>query len=350
MDLGLISLPVLAVTALFGYAVLFDTSAVVFHEVKVPTALEEAGYSPKVMASRLANEVRIIDHQARTVKDLREFALPDDEAAVDALGDYFQIAEPIKAAQQFLGLVQYNFTGDVVQVGDDLKLSVRGMAHQRNKSFNASVVGHDPEKLTREMAIEIVRFIDPYIVASYVYEEARDTNRDFTAATREVRYCLVHLPKNDLHWAYNLYGLILAQQGKYDEAMERYNAALALKPDFVLTTYNIGNLLLEKKQYDQAIALYQEVLKTDSKLLRTAHAYTQWGVALVRQGQPDAAMPLFDKAIETNAMYADAYYQLGLVYKQKGKIKDAREMIQRAVDRAPERKDIAAELAPLMVN
>lgn len=350
MDFGLISLPVLAVTALFGYAVLFDTSAVVFHDVKVPAALEELGYSPKVMASRLANDVRLIDQQARTVKDLREFALPDDEAAVNALGDYFQIGEPIKAAQEFLGLIQYNFTGDVVQIGDDLKLSVRGVAHRRNQSFNATVVGRDPEKLTQDMALEIVRFIDPYVVASYVFETARDRGGDYTAATREVRHCLVHLSKTDLHWAYNLYGLILAQQGKYDEAMERYASALALQPDFVLTVYNIGNLYLEKKQYDQAIAQYQEVLKNDSLLLRTPHAYTQWGVALVRQGQPEAALPLFDKAIEVNPMYADAYYQLGLVYKQQGKIKDARDMIQRAADRAPGRKDIAAELAPLLIN
>lgn len=350
MDFGLVSLPVLALTALFGYAVLFDTSAVVFNDIDVPPTVQQLGYSPKVMASRLANEVRLIDQKARTVKDIRDFALPDNESAVNALGDYFKFGEPIKATQQLLGLVHYNFTGDVVKQGDDLKLSVRGSAHDQNKMFNAVVVGKDPEKLVQEMAVDIVRFIDPYIVASYAYEAARDGNKDYAPATREVRYCLVHMPKKDLHWAYNLYGLISAQQGKYDEAMERYNAALALKPDFVLTVYNVGNVLLEKKQYDQAIAKYKETLKLDSKLVRTPHAYTQWGVALTRQGQIDAAIPLFEKAIAVNPMYADAYYRLGLAYRDKGRTKDAQEMIQRAVDRAPDRKDYAADLAPLLTN
>lgn len=350
MDLGLVSLPVLALTALFGYAVFFDTSAVVFQDIEVPPSVQQLGYSPKVMASRLANEVRVIDRKARTVKDIREFALPGDESAVNALGDYFKFGEPIKATQQLLGLVHYSFTGDVVKQGDDLKLSVRGSAHDRDQPFNTAVVGKDPEKLVHDAAIDIVRFIDPYIVASYAYEAARDGNKDYTAALREVRYCLVNMPKQELHWAYNLHGLILAQQGKLDEAMERYNAALALKPDFVLTVYNIGNALLEKKQYDQAIARYKDVLKVDAKLVRTPHAYTQWGVALTRLGQTDAAIPLFEKAIAVNPLYADAYYRLGMAYKEKGKLKDAQEMIQRAVDRAPDRKDYAADLAPLLTN
>jgi len=351
MDFGAISLPVMALSALFGYAVLFDTSAVVFHDIQVPPTVQQLGYSPKVMSARLANQVRVIDQKAKTVKEFREFALPDDESAVNALGGYFHFGEPIKAAQELMGLVQYTFSGDVVKQGDQLQLAVRGHAHERNKPFNAVVVGQDPEKLIHDMAVDIVRFIDPYIVASYVYETTRDAgSKDFGPAMREVRHCLVHLPKGDLHWAYNLYGLILLQQGKPDEAIERYNEALKLKPDFLLPVYNIGNALLEKKQYDQAIAKYKEVLRLDAKGVRTPHAYTQWGVALMRQGQTDAAVPLFQKAIAADPMHADAYYRLGTAFKQQGKLKDAQEMIQRAVDRAPERKDYAADLAPLLTN
>jgi len=351
MDFGLISLPVLALSALFGYAVFFDTSAVVFHDIEVPGAVQQLGYSSKVMSARLANEVRTIDQKAKTVKEVREFALPDDASAVNALGDYFKFGEPIKAAQELMGMVQYTFSGDMVKVGDQLQLAVRGHAHQKNKPFTAVAVGQDPEKLIHDMAVDIVRFIDPYIVASYVYETTRDAgSKDFGPATREVRYCLVHQPKSDLHWAYNLYGLILLQQGKPDEAIERYNEALKLKPDFLLPVYNTGNALLEKKQYDQAIAKYKEVLRLDAKGIRTPHAYTQWGVALTRQGQADAAVPLFHKAIAADPLYADAYFRLGTVYKQQGKLKEAQEMIQRAVDRAPERKEYAADLAPLLTN
>lgn len=351
-DLGLISLPVMAISALFGYAVFFDTSAVVFHDIEVPAAIEYQGYSPKVMAARLANEVRVIDQKARTVKEFREFVLPDDESAVNALSDYFKFGEPIRAVQELVGLVEYTFTGDMVKRGSELQLSVRGQAHDKHKPFYKVVAGKDPDQIIHDMAVEVVRFIDPYIVASYVYETTRDANsKDFSAALREVRHCLITLDKNDLHWAYNLHGLILHQQGKHDEAIERYNEALRLKPDFLLSVYNVGNSLLEKKQFDQAIAKYKDVLRLDAKNnIRTSHAYTQWGVALARQGQIDAAVPLFQKAIAADPMYADAYFQFGTALKQQGKAAEAKEMFQRAADRAPQRREYAAELEPALTN
>lgn len=352
MDFGLLSLPVLALSALLGYAVVFDTSTVMFHDIGVPNSIESQGYTPKVMAARLANEVRAIDQKARTVKDVRDFSLPDDDSAVNALSDYFKFAEPIRATQEMLGLVRFTFNGDMVARGDDLQLSVRGYSYNGNKPFNQTIAGKDPSQILHEMAVDIVRFIDPYVVASYMYETTRDTNsKDFAGAIREVRYCMVHLPKGDLHWAYNLHGLILTQQGKQQEAIERFNEALKLKPDFLLPIYNTGNALLEMKQYDQAIAKFKEVLNRDVKgNIRTPHAYTQWGVALMRQGRMDEAAQMMQKALAVDPMYADAYYQLGQLLRQQGKTEEAREMIQRAIDRAPQRMLYTAELNQALTN
>ncbi len=352
MDFGLLSLPVLALSALLGYAVVFDTSTVMFHDIGVPNSVEAQGYTPKVMSARLANEVRMIDQKARTVKDVRDFSLPDDDSAVNALSDYFKFAEPIRATQDMLGLIKFSFNGDMVARGDDLQLSVRGYRYNGNKPFNETISGKDPNQILHEMAINIVRFIDPYVVASYMYETTRDSDsKDFSGAIREVRYCMVHLPKADLHWAYNLHGLILTQQGKPQEAIERFNESLKLKPDFLLPVYNTGNALLEMKQYDQAIAKYKEVLNRDVKgNIRTPHAYTQWGVALMRQGRMDEAVQTIQKAISVDPMYADAYYQLGLILRQQGKTEEAREMIQRAIDRAPQRMLYTAELSQALIN
>lgn len=351
-DFGLLSLPVMAVSMLFGYAIFFDTSAVVFRDIEVPASIEYQGYAPKVMAARLANEVVSIDQKARTAKEFREFELPDDESAVSSLSDYFKFGEPIRAVQQLLGLVEYHFTGDMVKQGDSLHLSVRGYAINKNKSFNEVSIGKDPEELITDMAVKVTRFIDPYIVASYYYETTRDANsNNFDKALEEVRNCLVQLPREDLHWAYNLHGLILLQQDKNDEAIARFNEALQLSPDFVLSVYNIGNAYLAKGDYDQAISYYKTSLQLDSeKHVRTAHAYTRWGVALMRAGQAEDALAKFEQAVESDHNFAESYYWIGMYYKDKGDLETARAMIQRAVDRAPARSQYKQALQQLAAS
>ena len=48
-------------------------------------------------------------------------------------------------------------------------------------------------------------------------------------------------------------GLALQEQGKLDEAIEAYNKALSLKPDYAEAYNNMGNALQEQGKLDEAI-------------------------------------------------------------------------------------------------
>lgn len=342
MDFGAISLPVMALSALFGYAVFFDVNSVVFNKMNVPAALEYQGYKGDVVAARLANEVRVINKKARTVKELKDFELPDDASAINELGEYFEFVTPIRATQQLLGLTQYNFTGDVVKYGDGYRMQLRGSHIPSNRSLTAVEDGGDPEALIRRQAINAARFIDPYVVASYFYETTVDADsKDFSATLTEIENCLRVLPERDIHWAYNLWGLTLLRQGKPDEAIERFSNALTVKPDFILSVYNVGMAQVAKGQLDQAVVSFRHVLKLDQtagRNLRTPHAYTQWGMILATQGKQDEAAGMFQRALKTDAKFAPAYYELGKLLLAQGKKADAKKNFFRAYEYAPERK------------
>lgn len=342
MDFGAISLPVMALSALFGYAVFFDINSVIFNKMNVPAALEYQGYKGDVVAARLANDVRMINHKARTVKELKDFELPDDESAINELGEYFEFVTPIRATQQLLGLTQYNFTGDVVKFGDGYRMQLRGVHIPTSRNFTAVEDGGDPEDLIRRQAINAARFIDPYVVASYFYETTVDADgKDFTSTMDEVENCLRVLPEKDIHWAYNLWGLTLLRSGKPDEAIERFNNALTARPNFILSTYNIGLAQIAKGQYEPAVATFRNVLKLDQTAgmtIRTPHAYTQWGVALAAQGKPDEAIGLFQRALKVDQKFAAAYYEWGKVLQAQGKAAEAKSRYFRAYEYAPERK------------
>lgn len=342
MDFGAISLPVMALSALFGYAVFFDINSVIFNKMNVPAALEYQGYKGDVVAARLANDVRMINQKARTVRELKEFELPDDQSAINELGEYFEFVTPIRATQQLLGLTQYNFTGDIVKFGSGYRMQIRGAHIQSNRSITAVEDGEDPEDLIRRQAVNAARFIDPYVVASYFYETTVDADStDFTSTMKEIEHCLRVLPEDDIHWAYNLWGLTLLRQGKPDQAIERFNNALTAEPNFILSVYNVGQAQLAKGDYDAAVVNFKQTLKLDQtagRTLRTPHAFTQWGVAMAAQNKPEEAIALFQRALKVAPKFAQAHYEWGKVLQAQGKTAEAKGHFFSAYEFAPERK------------
>lgn len=352
MDFGLLTLPVLALSALLGYSVFFETSKVLFREIEVPEAAAEEGFSPRVVASRLANEVKLINRGARTAKEQQKVGLTDDETVVKVVADQFEFLKPIKATQEVMGMLHYSFGGELVKVANGYEFAIRGEDHQRGRSLNTKARGPRPEELIRPVAIDVARFIDPYIVASYFYETTRDAGgKDYTDTVREIRNCMIAMPKEDRHWAVNLQGLVFLQQGKPDEAIQKFSEARAMKPEFVNPVHNTGLALIAKGKHEEAIAKFKEVLALDAeKRTRYPHAYTQWGVALAAMGRPDEAVAMFRRAEQADPTYADLFNAWGKVLRDQGKMAEAREMFQKAVDRVPERVEYANNLKSVAVN
>lgn len=346
MDFGFLSLPVITLSVLFGYSVFFDVSAVLFHPVEVPLTLEQQGYSRRVMSARLANEVRIVKLKARTVKDQRRVLLPDDESAINTLGGYFDFLTPVRATQELMGLVEFSFVGDVVTRNNEYRLSVRGRNNRTQQFFFSTVAAKDPEELVRRMAIDIVRFVDPYVVASYYYEATRDQKGTDYGDT--LRHCATAMPEGERHWAHNLWGLVLLQEGRPDEAIERFRQALRLRPDFVPAVHNWGNALMAKGEHEAAIARFREALALDSQShQRTPHAYTGWATALRALGRLDEAAAMFREAMRADPRFAEAYNGYGDLLRQTGDLAGARAMFERAADLDPLRTEFATNLASL---
>lgn len=350
MDFGFLTMPALALSAVLGYSVFFDSSVVLFRDVHVPNAVADDGFTPRVVASRLANEVRAINRAARTAKEQQRFGLIDDDAAVKVVSERFEFLHPLKATQEALGFAAYDFSGEMVKLERDYEFIVRGDDRKQGRSITASARGPRPEELIRPVAIDLVRAIDPYVVASYYFETTRDSGgKDYSVALRELRNCLITMPREERHWAVNLQGQVLLQQGRFDDAMMRFNEARALKPDFVLPIYNQGLVFAAKGKHEEAMARYKEVLTLDAdRRSRFPHTYTQWGVSLAATGRPEEALTMFQRAEQADPSYPDLYNAWGRFLRDQNKIVEAREMFQKAVDRAPERVEFRDNLKAAM--
>jgi tetratricopeptide (TPR) repeat protein len=124
------------------------------------------------------------------------------------------------------------------------------------------------------------------------------------------------LEKNPRCWMahYNL-GIVLSQQGEADQAIEHYRQAVSLRPDYAEAHYNLGRLLVDKGQLNDAIAHYERAAAINPA---DAAAQNNLGVTLFGIGRANDAIAHYQKALEIRPDYGEASCNLANALIAKG--------------------------------
>ena len=101
--------------------------------------------------------------------------------------------------------------------------------------------------------------------------------------------------------------------GKYEEAIQCYDIAIEINPDFEEAYYNKGTALSDLGNKEEAIKCYDKAIELNPDLEK---AYNNKGVALSDLGKNEEAIQCYDKAIEINPNYANAYNCRGNAYEK----------------------------------
>ena len=95
--------------------------------------------------------------------------------------------------------------------------------------------------------------------------------------------------------AHNNVGIVLMNQGKYDEALVKYREAVRLKPDYSHPYHNIGHMLAVVKRYKEAVPFYEKAQKLNPYEWKT---YQDLGQVYFLLGRYSEAKPQLTKAIQ----------------------------------------------------
>jgi protein O-mannosyl-transferase len=151
------------------------------------------------------------------------------------------------------------------------------------------------------------------------------------------------LAKNPECWmAHTNIGLVLFQKGQIDDAIAHYRSALQMQPDWWDAEYNLGTALVAKGQVDEAI-LHCE--KAVSMRPTDPDAQVSLGNLLRQKGRIDEAIAHYQKAIAVRPDHFLARYGLGQAFLEKGELDSAIQVCRSALLLRPLDADCHTTLA-----
>ena len=204
--------------------------------------------------------------------------------------------------------------------------------------------------------------------AAKYYEKALEMNSDNMQATENLSLTYVRMGKTqkgvdafqkhsidtEIYRNQFVWGLLLHEAGRYQEAEDALNCALNLEPDRLEALEELGKVLMKRNKPEDALEVSIRMLRIDRdnysgwsakadaylKLCRWKDAinsykevirikpdcyrsYYNMAAALEETGNRKAAIEAYNKAISINPDFSDAYNNLGILLSMSGMQEEA---------------------------
>ncbi len=137
-------------------------------------------------------------------------------------------------------------------------------------------------------------------------------------------------------------GAALKEHGRLDEAVACYRRALTLKPDYPEAHNNLGAALAELKRLDEAAACYRAALDLRPDF---PGAHNSLGNLLRQTGRLEAAVACYRRALELRPGDPEAHNNLGRGLQQQGQLEAAVACYRRALVLRPRYPEALNNLA-----
>ncbi len=140
------------------------------------------------------------------------------------------------------------------------------------------------------------------------------------SAARESYLNANRLAPKDFRWIY-LLGKLDQQEGHFDDAIRRYQAARALRPDYIAVLVNLGNIFLELNRLEDARASFSAALEIDKN--NPAAHYGLGQVAVSKRSYAEAVNH-FEKTLAQAPDANRVHYSLAMAYRGLGDTEKAK--------------------------
>lgn len=149
---------------------------------------------------------------------------------------------------------------------------------------------------------------------------------------------------SSFNWGYHFnLGLAYKKINKLEEATAAFQKAVELNPESYSSNKELAEALAKADKFEEAAGHYQKAVDVSPE---DPDAYYNLGACLINVGRTDEAQAAFSKAVELKPDYIDAYYQIGTIAIGQNKIPEAVAALEKFLSLAPdhEKAPVAKQL------
>jgi Flp pilus assembly protein TadD len=153
--------------------------------------------------------------------------------------------------------------------------------------------------------------VEAYVLLSLLYMEGSEKNKSRLTLAKLLLDKGVEFG-DKFAPLYNARGLLELRNDNVAQALDEFRKAVALDGTFVEARMNVGNIVLGFRKYDEASQQFRAVLQQQPK---NYDAIVGLGIAQRGSKQLDQAEASYKKAADLDQVRAEAYFNLGVLYK-----------------------------------
>ncbi|GEM_PF-2359319 len=131
-------------------------------------------------------------------------------------------------------------------------------------------------------------------------------------------------------------GIALGDQGKYEEAIQAFDAVIKINPQYEAAWYLKGAALHQKARYDEALGAIDKAIEINPQ---DSDAWYLKGMVLDDLGKSNESIQAFDNSTQIDPQNADAWYYKGEALYYHGKYDEAVYAIEKAIGINPQDAD-----------
>ncbi|KKC31894.1 hypothetical protein WH91_17000 [Devosia psychrophila] len=271
----------------------FWRNEVVVEAITVPAQLQTMGLTPEVASARLVDALREVERAGGSAieaidvvasTDRVDFSIPDSGLSVDSLVYY---------VRRFFNIEETRIGGEFRCADPDcstpgVSLRLRVFSGESHVLQIRAVQNSTESQYFYDAALRVMEEYRPIVALAAILD-------DQPIRAEVMARSIIRSRAAEAHWAHNLLGILKNNANQPQMAIDEFEAALALVPEFLPAKANLANTLLAEGDAPQALRLFKEIQRADPNNVRAVEGLADLASA---EGNLDRAVELYRRATE----------------------------------------------------